>query len=375
MENEQHAKLLENIASFELSPGALQHLESNLSTLKDWDGFIKQIELNGLAPLFNKHLNDHSSLSDHLPKVVYMQFKALVVRHRLATEVREKAITEVLQAFDVAKLQAIALKGLALAYCIYPSPSLRPMRDIDLLVAKQRAAQAQQTLRDIGYKAEDRKTGSLYDHHHLPEASKTIDGMHMSLEVHHDALSGDVASSIAAHNLTEELIEFEINHQRVWRLGHIDTLRHLCHHTFEPAQRIKLGSILDLVHYAHTYCDEIDWPRIRKQYPFIINSLRCVHFITPLPSNLMPQINPPTCKPPSGLGKGFLPLSQLMQQKGSFTDKLRTMLTPSAWWAHIFYDVPPEKSLFWVRWIRHPAQLAKWLWRRYFAIFKEKLNS
>ena len=48
-----------------------------------------------------------------------------------------------------------------------------------------------------------------------------------------------------------------------WALGHVDMLRHLCHHTFEPTAEVKLGSVVDLISYAEAFREEIDWNRLR----------------------------------------------------------------------------------------------------------------
>ncbi len=291
-----------------------------------------------------------------IPKVAHLQIKALVIRHQRATEAREIAAAEILQHFKQANIDCIALKGLALAYSIYPSASLRPMRDIDLLVHSDQALTAQQSLRDLGYSAENRKDGAMYNHHHLPVAMKVIDGMNMSIEIHHNALSGDVAQSISYADLTDPPLSVSIGEHITNRLGHTDTLRHLCHHSFEPALRIKLGSLHDVVRYATFYQQEINWDDIRVHYPFVINTLRCIHFVIALPQTLLAQIDLPTSAAPAQAGEGYQPLSYTLAQYRGIRRWQHIFHAP-AWWAHVFYQVPPEQSLFWVKWLRHPLQI------------------
>jgi len=301
-----------------------------------------------------------------------MQLKALVVRHRRAHEIRTEIITEFLAAFEQANVQTALLKGAALAHLLYPEPANRPMGDVDVLVPTEQALIDQQTLRDLGYSADDRKEGYLYDHHHLPIASNRKAGMQISIEVHHDALSGDVDHSITLHNLAEPLQTFEIDGRTAHAFNHTDMLHHLCHHTFEPADVVKLGSVVDFVGYANKYVAEIDWHRLDKNYPFIINALQCVHFLTPLPEALGKQISIPECAPPDGLGLGFIPLSDLAERPLSKASKLKHLLQPSDWWMHIFYNVSPTKSLMSTRLVHHPIQLAKWLIRRYRAAWRSR---
>ncbi|MBV8880169.1 MAG: nucleotidyltransferase family protein [Planctomycetaceae bacterium] len=49
------------------------------------------------------------------------------------------------------RVDALALKGLHLAHRVYPSPSLRDMGDVDLLVRRSRLKEADAALRGLGY--------------------------------------------------------------------------------------------------------------------------------------------------------------------------------------------------------------------------------
>jgi hypothetical protein len=51
----------------------------------------------------------------------------------------------------LARVEALSLKGLHLAHRLYPSPSLRDMGDLDLLVRRSRLGEADTELRRLGY--------------------------------------------------------------------------------------------------------------------------------------------------------------------------------------------------------------------------------
>ena len=367
---EEHTELLRAAARIQLDkPGTYRFVEA-VKHIEDWPGLFAASEHHGLSPLFYHHLNE-SGIS--IPAHASLTLKALVVRHRRAHEIRTEVITEFLARFNQDGIECLLLKGAALAHLLYPEPSMRPMGDVDILVHRDDALRAQQCLRELGYSADDRKQGYLYDHHHLPIASHHKQGMGISLEVHHDALSGDVASSIAIHNLTEPAAAFQIAGQPAQALGHLDMLRHLCHHTFEPAERIKLGSITDLVGYASKYARQIDWVIVADQFPMVINTLRCTHYLSPLPQAFVDQIDAPTASAPRGVGRGFRPMSSVMAEQSPGLDKLRTLLNPSDWWMHVHYVVPPERNLGLVRYWKHPWQVVKWLARRYKAKYKSRM--
>jgi hypothetical protein len=92
-----------------------------------------------------------------------------------------------------AGIRAVALKGPWLAWYAYPSPALRPMNDIDLLVAPEQAMAAYELLLAAGYKQarayETSPEHALSHDWHLPQLASP-DGM--VVELHMLCWSGDV---------------------------------------------------------------------------------------------------------------------------------------------------------------------------------------
>ena len=301
-------------------------------------------------------------------------FKALAARHRRNNRERTAALTDMLERFSKNGIESIVLKGMALIHTLYSDHAQRPMGDIDILVRKEQAQLAQQSLRDIGYSASDRKQGYLFDHHHLPIAHTSRNGMSIQVEVHHNALSGDAVGSMSFDQVESNRIPISIGGYPTATLGHVDMLRHLCHHAFEPCQEIKLGNVADIYGYASRYLDEIDWNSIRSNEFFIFNTLRCFHFLSPLPDALARIVTIPDCQTPDRTGYGFPPLSNIMNLKAGVSKKLHKLLDCSPWWCHVYYRVPPEKSLWSVKWIRHPLRVGFWLFRRVSAKLESKLT-
>ena len=60
-------------------------------------------------------------------------------------------LRKTLEALRQSGIPALALKGVVMAYTIYPDPSLRPMADLDLLVPPAKRAEAVLILRTLGY--------------------------------------------------------------------------------------------------------------------------------------------------------------------------------------------------------------------------------
>jgi hypothetical protein len=339
--------------------------------ISDWEDLVNKAEADGLSNILYSHLK---TADVPLPGFVATSFKALTARHQRSNRERTTALVEILDKLSEKNIDTILLKGMALIHSLYSEKSLRPMGDMDILVRPEQALLAQEALREIGYNAGDRKQGYLYDHHHLPMATRSQNGLLIQVEIHHDALSGDVASSITFDAVANEKRPISVEGRKTATLGHIDMLRHLCHHTFEPCVKVKLGAVADLYGYATKYVDEIDWKTLVAEQDIITNTLRCLHYLTPLPEILAEQTGTPLASPPSGIGKGFPPLTTTLNRRAPLARKLKEIFCCSDWWSHIYYQVPPERSLIGVRYFRHPARVGFWLYRRLLARYKSRLH-
>lgn len=319
-------------------------------------------ESHGLAPLLLSCL-DAAGVS--LPPSLERRLKALRARHRHANAVRERVLGEIIDALSAAGIEAVVLKGAALMHLLYPEPGLRPMRDLDLLVAPGQADTTQGLLREIGFDAPQRPASRfLARHHHLPVASRDVDGLNVSVEVHHDALSGDARGSIRLDALDVALQRLEVAGHETRALGHEDMLRHLCHHTLEPAAHVRLISIADTVGYAARFAGEIDWRWLRARHPQTVNAVQMMHFVTPLPESLRSHVPAPRGSAPTGVGVAIKPLSQIAPGRRALRQVYRDILYPSDWWLHAHYGVANDAPLGWCRWVRHPLRVSGWLLRR-----------
>lgn len=337
--------------------------EQNLPAFQgNWTNLEYVAEEHSAAPIAYKQFKGNLS---EIPKNTKRAFAALSFRHRKAHEARIKALTEILHLFKRQNIDVVILKGAALAHLVYAKPELRPMRDVDLLVKKSDLIMARDALIELGYTADDEHISVFMGtHHHLPNASKQVDSMKISVEIHHDAITTDVNDSITLENLTEQLQNFNLaDDLEANSLNHIDMLRHLSRHGFEPAFEIKLVHMYDLVAYAAKYSEAIDWQRIKLNYPAIIAALQCAHFIIPLPQRLSSEIGTPS-RTPSGLLEGMKPLSAIFKKRRDYGRALRELFAPPEWWMYGYYGVNPDNSLFACRLIIHPFNVAKWLIKR-----------
>jgi hypothetical protein len=231
-----------------------------------------------------------------------------------------------------------------------------------LLVPRAAASAVQATLESVGFRAPDAARRFGRNAHHLPPASRRQGGFTIAVEVHVDALSRDISSSIAMETLTGPARPYRMNGRSAFALGHVDMLRHLAHHLLEPAIDgvIRLVGVVDLLRYACVFHDEIDWRRLESEYSFVLNVLRCLHDVIPLPAALRRVAPPPTSPRPARPGEMMRPLRSILAPGCSIATVLGELFRPPDWWMHAYYNVPYEASLAPVRTFRHPVRVARW---------------
>ena len=364
---QSHTPLLHALTCLEMPKTQVELVESHLSQVTDWSGLLGEIELHGLAPLFYQHVSNAQLV---VPAEQLMALRALNLRHGAAADARYKAYAQLDKAFAQENIVLVALKGLALAPMIYKQDKLRPMRDIDLLVAPQSLAHAERIMRECGYDLPaEQATRYMRDAHQLPNATKLVDGFNISVEIHHDAISRDITESLRFGDVRNELQSIQ------WRALTLTTLKHelmlhqLCRHLqgLHPGDRTKLINVLDIVAYTERFEQQIDWLRLQSEYSHVLNTLKCLHLITPLSEVLQSRIPGVSDVSLSGVGQPMASVRRILTSNKSWREKLNSMLCPSQWWLHLYYNVDPAKTLFWVKTFRHPLRLITWVLRRAYA--------
>ena len=345
---------------------SLQRIGGLATKVKDWDDLIQRAEQHALAPLLFHHLKQSGVT---VSKQAMAQLRALSIRHRHANRVRSRMLFEIAEVFNEADIECVILKGAALAWLIYPSPELRPMRDLDLLVPRSAALRAQRALAEMGFDApfvHQKKT--MRSHHHLPNASRYCDGLQVSVEVHVDAVSGDYPDSIRLGDLACPLQEVVVESGRFSALGHEDMLRHLCLHAFEPGSETRLICVADIIGYAKHFAAEIDWEHIKQKAPRITNTLSLLHYLTPLPAELETFRPPSSCSLPKDLGLGLVPISQMLAGRRSTHALLKQLMYPPEWWLRGYYGMSLSTPLSRIRWCNHLPRVGRWIYRRMRAV-------
>lgn len=279
-------------------PTQYQQFKQQAITLTIWDTLPAQAEAHGLTPLLYTHLQ---AVDVSLPATIKQQLQARTMQHSHANRVRAKALAEILTAFQSAGIEALVLKGAALAYLVYLDLGLRPMRDLDLLVSPAQVRQAQALLGELGFNAPP--PGHALPAKHLLAAKRWGEGMQVTVELHHNLYAnGTLDTELEA--LRPVAMPLTIEGVTAHTLGYEAMLAHIYQHLRVNLllDSLRLIWIADLVSLAERFAAEIDWPRVN---PALRNILALCHWFTPLSEELLRTASLNPGRPPQGLDREF----------------------------------------------------------------------
>ncbi|MEL6486776.1 MAG: nucleotidyltransferase family protein [Pseudomonadota bacterium] len=143
--------------------------------------------------------------------------------------IMQQALIEIGELFDTNRIPYAALKGASLSLEFYDEPALRPMRDLDIMVAPDMAEHAYSLLQEAGYSKEPGKVDHGLDYaHHLPLLANKN---RVFLELHHRIAPRDWSGSLAlANRLMTNARSVDFQGHKV-RMAHpTDTFLHLVVH-------------------------------------------------------------------------------------------------------------------------------------------------
>jgi hypothetical protein len=362
-------------------PRLPEELQSELvrraGLVQDWDALLALAEEHGLGPLLFSHLADAGV---DVPTDARRKMQAVYVRHQRSNEVLFAVLERLLRVFEEAQIDVAVLKGPALVELVYRDPGLRPIGDLDLLVAEGKAVQALRLLGEAGF--DIRMPDSVYRMnrtHHMHAATTTVDGVSVTVEIHRDALSPDRGATLKLDGLSDRLMTLEMGERRttVRTLGHDDMLWHLCRHMVGLKHPFRLVWVADIVGYAEAFVEELNWDYLRSTHPFVLSTLSLLDWLTPLPSSVRDRAGLATgaarlsVGPVDSIGsvgedyEGWPRSTALTWNSwGERLEFLKQSVVPPDWWLRLNYGTGAGPGGYGRGVAKHSAALAGLAWRR-----------
>ena len=262
----------------------LPEVQRRIALVKDWNALLVLAEEHGVGPLLCAHL---TRTGVDVPFPVARQLRALYARHHRCNEVILSALAEILDVLGPARIESIVLKGPAIVTPVYGDIGLRPMSDLDLLVAERDAVPVLHLLAKLGYDINLPTSGRPGRHHHLSAATRSTAGVPTIVEIHRDALSADRGRSMTFDDVRTLAARFDVDGRNALTLEPHEMLWHLCRHLSGLWHPYRLIWVADIIGYAETFAEDLDWSYMRRVHPFVLRTLSLLHDVTPLPEPVL----------------------------------------------------------------------------------------
>lgn len=221
----------------------------------DWQAIARRAEYWGIAPLVYASVRPLASF-DQVPSPVAEQLRYLYRRDTIHSVAQRDLLRVILLRFWEEGVSVIVLQGAALATLVYPSPTLRPIGDIDLLIHAHDREKAEKILRDIeaghpnipylGLRGFDQ----LKIHEHIPTARGS-------------AGRRAAAARLPAQDVWKRAQPAQIESVTTLVLSHEDLLLQLALQ-LSASNRVDghVRSLCDIGETWRRYGNEIDWGRL-----------------------------------------------------------------------------------------------------------------
>ncbi|MDX1614270.1 MAG: nucleotidyltransferase family protein [Candidatus Promineifilaceae bacterium] len=196
----------------------------------NWETTVRRGIALGLGPILHTVLGkiEITDLDPNLRAALAQVYYDSATHNLLAL----RELVQILNAFDQAQIPLFVLKGGALTPLLYDNPALRPMVDLDLLIAFNELDEAEHVLNQLGYKAKEplpfkNEQGLFWNELHLIKPGLGT----MSVELHWRLLNNPYyARRLAIEELSARAHSFSFEGLSVPTLSLEDHVLHLCSH-------------------------------------------------------------------------------------------------------------------------------------------------
>ncbi|MBI3176187.1 MAG: nucleotidyltransferase family protein [Chloroflexi bacterium] len=338
-------------------------LVRQIADFHDWQELIVQAETHGMAPLLWHHIQRSGT---QIPADVARTLKGLYLRHRRNNQIHAQVLLEIVDLLKTADIHPLVLKGLGLAYSLYPDPALRPISDLDLLLQRDEIRPALDLLHTAGFSTPPLPLDNGPAPKELTVDSPPHDGLRVHVELHHyDPRQRD--DEFAGFTSPPQAIQVEGG--TVFIPAPMDNLdylsRHFTRHLFEARtdKPLQLKWIADILSLIEGRAESIDW----SQHAKLLQWLDVFYSLTPLPEVLHGVIPVEQSRPPTGINQypqGW-PQEKFerSRQVGWRNFVAQTFRSPSEWWLRLYYGIRPG-STGWYGQVVHRARLLGLMIRR-----------
>ena len=235
----------------------VQHIQALVARGPDWQAILRKTEGWGLAPLVYTNLRQ-AVQAGQMPKEVADRLRYLSHRDTIHDVARRELLRTTLLRLAEASIPVIVLKGAALATLVYPSPALRPMRDIDLLIQRDDQDRLEAVLRSM-------RDGDTHPRSSLPDP-KRLALLDVRYDLFHSRSSADGLPTVGRMPIAgfwERARPVQIEAVATLVLSHEDLLLSLAFHLMDTGRFIgHVRTLCDIGEVCRRYSEAIEWRQL-----------------------------------------------------------------------------------------------------------------
>lgn len=254
------SQLILSSAKLEPSVSELERLNDLIPQIENWDGLVAEFIARQTAPLFFKKLPLLTN-RNLIPAEATAKLQQAYYRSLSRGMVLYSTFEKVAEAFCIAGIQVVVLKGIYLSEWLYGDIALRQFSDMDLLVKKEDALQCLSILKNLGFKPSDAAVTEFISSqseivHYAPMVLNNI-SVEVHIKLHRQSKHYDIKIDAFLSN-AEKLL---LRNKPVYALELHDLLIHLCVHLDKHFRggHVQFTSFNDIVNLLEKFKNEIDW--------------------------------------------------------------------------------------------------------------------
>ena len=344
---------------------ARKHLKDVSDQVTDWSGLIELVNVNRIGALLYWH---HKQGNIQLPKKYEFELLSGFLRNKKVATIRDRWLALLSQRFTEVRIEHVFLKGTALCHIAYPSPYLRSMDDIDILVDQDRSDDVQKILVELEVNSRQPETEWERSCHQWPIANFRFEGLKFDLEIHTRVLSRRIGGYGVMSDYLPTLQSFEVDGQTRHALSHEDFMITQLYRFKHLTEIFRLIDIADIAGYLERYAEQINWQSVYKRHAWIQGCLAAIDCVTPLSQKVRAVTGMSThlARYSFDLHKhpyGGLPVNRYLKARGlqtkiSLPRRILNTIAPSRWWMSLVYGCD-GRLISWIRayLVLHPVNV------------------
>lgn len=239
------------------APPRSDHIQDLVERAPDWKIVVHQTERWGVTGLVYATLRQ-TAAADLVPVTVLEQLKNIFRRDTIHNVAQRELLAESLRRFVATGIPVVVLQRAALATLVYPSPQLRPIRDIDMLVHPE----------DHDW-AEAQLAGLQTDQPNVPYLGPWgIDHLklHKQVITARDSAGESAAARLPTEDVWARARPAQIESVPTLVLSHEDLLLQLALQLVETSRHDdRVQALCDISETCRCYRESLDWARLVLQ--------------------------------------------------------------------------------------------------------------